>query len=72
MARPRKTGIQIIHQVKLVLMPGQDDDLILYLSNVPDRGKAAAIKTAMRSGNLGAAADDDDEDLAGMLDALVL
>jgi hypothetical protein len=72
MSRPRKTGGAVVHQIKLVLVPGQDDDLIELLRDVPSRKKAAKVKAAIRSGgNLGGPAEDDDE-LAGMLDQFLL
>lgn len=69
MARPRRTVQPVIHQVKLVLIPGEDDDLIRLLSDVPARRKATVVKTAIRSGGSFAAVDagaNDDE----ILDAL--
>ncbi len=73
MSRPRKTGVAVVHQIKLVLIPGQDDDLIALLQDVPARKKAAKVKSAIRSGgNLGGAAAEDDDELAGMLDQFLL
>lgn len=51
--RPRRTQEPKIFSVKLLLYAGRDDDLIAYLEAVPDRKRAAAIKTAMRNGNIG-------------------
>ena len=63
--RPRRAVEPLIYSVKLVLYPGEDDDLIAYLDAAPARKRAAAVKTAMRSGNIDAAAladlPDDDE-----------
>jgi len=63
----------VIFNVKLVLRPGVDDDLIAYLSAAPARGLASAVKTAMRSGTLEALVVDVDEDeMINALDDLVI
>lgn len=63
--RPRRDRQPVVYSVKLVLYPGEDDDLISYLEAAPNRKRAAAVKTAMRSGNIDAAdlgdLPDDDE-----------
>lgn len=72
--RPRRTQTPRTFSVKLVLYPGEDDDLIVYLDAAPARKRAAAIKTAMRSGNIDAATLDDlpdDEILDAFEDLLV-
>lgn len=69
MGRPRRTIAPVIHTIKLVLTPGEDDDLIAFLEGLPVRRKASAVKTAMRSGSLGAPLDADGDD-AEMLAAL--
>ncbi len=48
--RPRRHGIRHIYHLKLYLWEGEDDDLIAFLEAIPPRRRAAAIKTALRSG----------------------
>ena len=67
--RPRRDQAPRVYSVKLVLYEGEDDDLIAYLDTAPDRKRAAAIKTAMRSGQLNAIALDDLPDDDELLDA---
>jgi len=69
MGRPRKTVAIVVHQVKLVLTPGEDDDLIRFMDGLPARAKANAVKAAMRSGMTQTDAADDDQD-AGLYAAL--
>ena len=38
--------------IKLRLHPGEDDDLIDFFSSLPDRGRARAVMTALRTGNI--------------------
>jgi len=38
--------------VKLRLHPGEDDDLIDFFASLPDRGRARAVITALRTGNI--------------------
>ena len=71
MARPALD--MVVHQVRvtLSLREGEDDDLIDFMSRLPFRGRAAAVKTALRTGNLNAAlcADGpDDDELADALE----
>ena len=42
-----------MYNVKLVLYEGEDDDLLQYLRAAPARKRAAAVKAAMRSGEIG-------------------
>lgn len=73
--RPRRTATPGVYNVKLVLYPGQDDDLIAYLDAAPARKRAAAIKTAMRSGNIDTARLDDlpdDELLLSAFESLLI
>lgn len=69
MGRPRKAVQGIVHQVKLVLTPGEDDDLIRFMAALPARAKANAVKTAMRSGMTQAEETGSDQD-AGLYAAL--
>jgi hypothetical protein len=48
---------------------GEDDDLITFLSSLPPRRRASALKAALRAGGMPAAADESflDEDLAATL-----
>ena len=64
MGRPPRNVEPVIHQVKLVLIPGEDDDLIAFMETIPARGKASAVKAAMRSGMVGGETDADDDDAA--------
>ena len=71
MARPALE--MVVHQVRvtLSLREGEDDDLIDFMQRLPFRGRAAAVKTALRTGNLNAAlcADGpDDDELAEALE----
>ena len=38
--------------VKLRLHPGEDDDLIDFFASLPDRGRARAVMTALRTGSI--------------------
>lgn len=67
--RPRQTTTPIVYSVKLVLYPGRDDDLIVYLDAAPARKRAALVKAAMRSGNIDAARLDDLPDDETLMDA---
>ena len=49
MSRPRREIVVII-QVKLWLIPDRDDDVIAYLTHVPNKRRAAAVVKAMRGG----------------------
>ena len=53
MGRPARTQVPIVFNVKLVLYEGEDDDLLAYLRSAPARKRAAAVKLAMRSGEIG-------------------
>jgi len=50
--RPRRRKRPRTYNVKLVLYDGEDDDLIAYLDAAPVRRRAAAVKQAMRSGDI--------------------
>lgn len=72
--RPKLAQPPQIYFIKLRLYPGQDDDLIAFLDAVPYRLRTAAVKGALRTGNLstrlaGLPADDD---LAEALDGLMV
>ena len=66
--RPRRTQVPVVVNIKLLLYPGQDDDLLAYFRAIPPRGRASAVKTAMRSGNVDAA-QINDADENEMIDA---
>jgi len=71
MARPPLDVV--VHQVRITLSlrEGEDDDLIDFMDRLPFRGRAAAVKTALRTGNLTAALCADgpeDEELAEALE----
>jgi hypothetical protein len=40
----------LILTVRITLVPGRDDELIKLIQNAPDRGMAATIREAMRTG----------------------
>jgi hypothetical protein len=48
--RPRQTLRPLVASIKLVLYPGQDDDLIDYLAAAGPRLRATLVKLAMREG----------------------
>jgi hypothetical protein len=48
--RPPLEQPPVVVQVKLLLYPGRDDDLIAFLAAVPARHKAAAVKARLRTG----------------------
>ena len=48
--RPRRETVVVM--VKLRLHPGEDDDLIDFFASLPDRGRARAVITALRTGNI--------------------
>ncbi len=59
--------------MKLLLYPGQDDDLIAFLSQVPTRQRANAVKATLRSGRLVVPQTEngpDDSDIDDALDNL--
>ena len=49
--RPRRETVVVM--VKLRLHPGEDDDLIDFFASLLDRGRARAVMTALRTGNIG-------------------
>jgi hypothetical protein len=73
--RPPLEEETVYVQIKLSLRPGRDDDLIAFFASLPHGSRATAVMTAMRSGNLNAAADPNyvtDEAMTDALDALIL
>ena len=58
-----------VHQIRftLSLREGEDDDLLLFFADIPERRRAGALKNALRAGgislNNGFAPDSDDLDL---------
>lgn len=74
--RPKLAQPPKIYFIKLRLYPGQDDDLIAFLTGVPCRLRSAAVKGALRTGRLGAGTRLDglpaDDDLAEALDRLMV
>ena len=48
--RPKTTAENWECQIHLRLRVGEDDDLIEFLSALPDRRRAQAIKAALRTG----------------------
>jgi len=57
-------------QIHLRLRVGEDDDLITFLSRMPPRRRASALKAALRAGGMPAAADESflDEELDSVID----
>ena len=43
-----------VHQIRftLSLREGEDDDLLLFFSDIPERRRAAALKAALRAGGV--------------------
>jgi len=74
MGRPRRETEPVVHQVKLVLNPGEDDDLIRFFAQLPPRKKAQAVIAAMRSGQIGSVelSDVDDGEIDAALDDFLL
>ena len=72
--RPKLAQPPRIYYIKLRLYPGQDDDLIAFLAGVPCRLRTAAVKGALRTGNLSTRLDGlpADVDLAEALDRLMV
>jgi hypothetical protein len=57
--------------IHLRLREGDDEDLIAFLKSIPNRRRAAAIKSALRAGGMqsaGVEAEEDDEALAASVD----
>jgi hypothetical protein len=57
--------------IHLRLRVGEDDDLIAFLSNLPPRRRASALKAAIRTGGMGlglAEADRSEDELLATLD----
>jgi hypothetical protein len=74
MGRPRRKKTPVVHQVKLLLYPGEDDDLIAFFASIPARCKASAVKAAMRSGSLNVVSDVsiEDDEMEAALDGFLL
>ena len=72
--RPKLVQPPRIYFIKLRLYPVQDDDLIAFLDAVPCRLRAAAVKGALRTGNLKVRLDGlpDDEPMADALSGLMV
>jgi hypothetical protein len=74
--RPRKPRHLLrVFRFTLRLWVGEDDDLIGFLEGVPSGRRAAALKTALRSGRLGKITIDDfptDGELSAMADDFLL
>lgn len=51
--RPASTAPTWECHLHLRLRVGEDDDLIAFLSHIPVRRRASAIKSALRTGSLG-------------------
>ena len=69
--RPKASTENWECQIHLRLRVGEDDDLIEFLSALPDRRRAQAIKAALRSGgmHLATIADESlDDELAAAAD----
>lgn len=67
-AQPYDGEIRYI-SMRLPLRSGEDDDLIKWFESLPPRGRAKAVKTALRSGGVQVESDgeqvsDDDLDAA--------
>jgi hypothetical protein len=56
MARPRKVADTVRVDITLSLTAGEDDDLIAWFAALPDRGRATAVITRLRTGTITATA----------------
>ena len=75
MGRPRLAVPVYRFHINLTLREGEDDDLITFFRTIPSRRRVAALKVALRSGNMQRLIDanlPDDEELADALDELLL
>jgi hypothetical protein len=64
-----------VFRFTLRLWVGEDDDLIAFFERVPSGQRAAALKTALRSGTLGEFLIEDfptDDELTDMADEFLL
>ncbi len=69
--RPASTNPAWECHIHLRLRAGEDDDLIAFLSNLPSRRRALALKAALRSGGMQSAGQSVDESLDDeLLDAV--
>ncbi len=50
--RPPAELRPVVHNLKLLLYPGQDDDLIAVLAQVPAGQRSSAVKAMLRTGKL--------------------
>jgi len=69
--RPISTSPAWECHIHFRLRVGDDDDLIAYLSNLPPRRRASAIKAALRTGGMGPGlvdADSSDDELLAAID----
>lgn len=72
--RPRRATAPLVINLKLLLYPGEDDDLRAFFAATPPRQRASAVKTALRTGNIAAAAVEtgpEDAELADLLAGLL-
>ena len=69
--RPAHTSHPVRVQINLRLWQGEDDDLIAFLSQLPPRKRAVALKAALRTGGVTLNPLDDgisDDDLLASID----
>ncbi len=73
MARPRLKIETKVIQIKLRLHPGQDDDLLSWFEQMPNRLRAPAVKAALRAGGMTTAVADvpDDDEIVAAMGALL-
>ena len=69
--RSQRAAAARIVYVKMRLYPGEDDDLIAFLADIPRGLLAASIKRALRDGVQGDAPGVRNEELLSLLDDLV-
>jgi hypothetical protein len=72
--RPKIEEEPVIINIKLTLYSSQDQDLIDWFENLPSRGRASAVMSALRSGSIvlgeeanGTGEDEMAEDLGAFL-----
>lgn len=63
--RPRRMVQPVIINIKLCLMPGQDDDLIAFFERLPARQRARRVQAMLRGGHIQDAIENDlaDQDI---------
>ena len=69
--RPRSEVEPVIYHIKLILHPGEDDDLIALYQAIPPMKRAAVTKMTLRAGGLQSTQAGLDQDHEAAADFLV-